>query len=318
MNRSFPFDIARIAIQRSVGSAGHRKVRQVLSDELKKAGLLPYCEQGYILPYSSSGAHDLANIAAIMPGEDASLPPILIGAHYDACGETPGADDNAAAILITFRAVEIIRESRPDRSVICVFFDAEEPPFYLTSRMGSTNFFQSQLVHELRCAFILDLVGHDVPFSGLEDILFVTGMESHRALEAAINSTTIPAELRIVPTLNSYVGDMSDHHIFRVNGVPYLFLSCGRWEHYHMKTDTVEKLNFEKMAAVGGYLAGLITECDRRNFQSRSAAFDTLETELRMMNSALSSVLPVLGLGTLRNRLDIDAVANSLLGRLGL
>ena len=34
--------------------------------------------------------------------------------------------------------------------------------------------------------------------------------------------------LKLVPTLNRYVGDMSDHGIFRENGVPYFFLSCGR------------------------------------------------------------------------------------------
>jgi hypothetical protein len=32
---------------------------------------------------------------------------------------------------------------------------------------------------------------------------------------------------------------MSDHGIFRENGVPYLFLSCGRWPHYHRDTDTL-------------------------------------------------------------------------------
>ena len=34
--------------------------------------------------------------------------------------------------------------------------------------------------------------------------------------------------LKLVPTLNRYVGDMSDHGIFRQHGVPYFFLSCGR------------------------------------------------------------------------------------------
>ena len=35
------------------------------------------------------------------------------------------------------------------------------------------------------------------------------------------------------PLLNRYVGDLSDHHVFRVNKRPYLFLTCARWEHYH-------------------------------------------------------------------------------------
>jgi len=34
--------------------------------------------------------------------------------------------------------------------------------------------------------------------------------------------------LKLVPTLNRHIGDMSDHGVFRENGVPYFFLSCGR------------------------------------------------------------------------------------------
>ena len=56
--------------------------------------------------------------------------------------------------------------------------------------------------------------------------------------------------LSLVPTLNRYVGDMSDHGVFRTNGVPYLFLSCGRWPHYHRDTDTPDRLNYEKMGRI--------------------------------------------------------------------
>ena len=51
-------------------------------------------------------------------------------------------------------------------------------------------------------------------------------------------------------TLNRNIGDMSDHHVFRQQGVPYVFLSCGRWEHYHAETDTPDRLNYAKMARI--------------------------------------------------------------------
>ena len=50
--------------------------------------------------------------------------------------------------------------------------------------------------------------------------------------------------MKLIATLNEYVGDVSDHGIFRRNGVPYLFLSCGHWEHYHQPTDTPDRLNY--------------------------------------------------------------------------
>ena len=43
---------------------------------------------------------------------------------------------------------------------------------------------------------------------------------------------------------------MGDHGVFRRNDVPYLFFSCGRWEHYHQPSDTPDRLNYEKMEHV--------------------------------------------------------------------
>ena len=50
-----------------------------------------------------------------------------------------------------------------DRDLIIAFFDAEEPPYFMTDAMGSIYFFSSQKTEEIACAIILDLMGHDVP-----------------------------------------------------------------------------------------------------------------------------------------------------------
>jgi hypothetical protein len=288
---SFSVDITRIAVPRPVGSAGHHEVKTYLAEELRKAGLEPYRAGSYILPYNAPGESGLANVVGILPGSDPSLQPLLIGAHYDTCGYTPGADDNAAAICIAFVAIEIVRKMGLKRSVILALFDAEESPF------------------------CLDLVGHDIPFRGLENLLIVTGMESNPALERALTDTRAPTAIRVLPARNSYAGDLSDHHIFRINHIPYLFFSCGRWEHYHMGTDTIEKLNFSKMHAIAVYLARLLTACDHLSFAGVDAAYDPTPTELRMMNAALEHALPAFGFGQLRSRLDIDAVAQMLMNR---
>ena len=69
LSHSFPVDIARLAIRRSVGWARNRKVKLILTEELEKAGLLPYSEQGFILPYSSPGA-PLKECAAIVDDDE--------------------------------------------------------------------------------------------------------------------------------------------------------------------------------------------------------------------------------------------------------
>jgi hypothetical protein len=303
--------------ERQVGSEGHRAAREYLEDRMTELGIRPYRDDSYELPYGGFGT-EFVNLIGRIQGSAIDRDPILLGAHYDTCGPIPGADDNASAMAIVLAVVEKLRSVSLDRDLIIAFFDAEEPPYFLTDAMGSKYFFSSQRTEELACAVILDLVGHDVPIPGFEDLLFITGMESHSALENVIKSTPENNRVRIVPTLNSYVGDMSDHHIFRVNDVPYLFLSCGRWEHYHMPTDTPEKLNYEKMGAIADYLVNLVVSCDGADFQDRLADYDSTPTELEYMNTVFAELFQKFGIVELQSREDIDRVVRMMTGTFGL
>ena len=165
---------------------------------------------------------------------------------------------------------------------------------------------------------ILDLMGHDIPIKGFEDLLFVTGMESHSQLESVIRETSSGNKIRVVPTLNRYVGDMSDHHIFRVNDIPYLFLSCGRWEHYHMPTDTPEKLNYEKMAAMADFLQKLIIKSSEVEFSEESPEYDSTATELLFLNTIFRELFRKYGIDELQSREDIDGAVRMLMGTFNL
>ena len=303
--------------ERQVGSEGHRAAREYLVDRMTELGIRPYRDDAYELPYGGSGT-EFVNLLGRIQGSTKDRDPILLGVHYDTCGPIPGADDNASAIAIVLAVVEKLRSVSLDRDLIISFFDAEEPPYFMTDAMGSIYFFSSQRTEEIACALILDLVGHDVPIPGFEDLLFITGMESHSQLENVIKSTGENSRIRIVPALNSYVGDMSDHHIFRVNDVPYLFLSCGRWEHYHMPTDTPEKLNYQKMGAISEYLASLIVRCDSTQFLESTPGYDPTPTELQYMNSVFSDLFLQFGIPGLKSREDIDRVVRMMIATYGV
>ena len=302
---------------RQAGSAGHRAARDYLIARMRGLGISPYQGSSFKLPYGSSG-REFVNLIGRIQGSTKERDPILLGAHYDTCGPYPGADDNASAMAIVLAVVDGLPSVSLDRDLIIVFFDAEEPPHFMTDAMGSTYFFSSQRTEEIACALILDLVGHDAPIPGLEDLLFITGMESHSALENVIKSTPENNRVRIVPTLNSYVGDMSDHHIFRVNDVPYLFLSCGRWKHYHMPTDTPEKLNYVKMGAIADYLVNLVVGCGGAEFSQGLTNYDSTPTELHYMNTVFADLLQKYGIGELQSREDIDRVVRMIKATFGL
>jgi hypothetical protein len=301
---------------REVGSAGHRQAREYLLGRLVELGLEPYDGEGFSLPYRVGGV-DFANLIAVVPGQDRTLTPLLLGAHYETAGPLPGADDNAAAVAIALAVAERLLAAPPQRDLVVALFDAEEPPYYLTEAMGSNRFYQHQRHSDLQAALILDLVGHDVPLPKLADLLFITGMESSPCLERAILGKTVPDGLRIVTALNRYVGDVSDHHAFRLGGTPYLFFSCGRWQHYHAPTDTPDKLNYRKMSAIVVLLEALLRNLADLGPCLPDPDYDTTPTDLMLMRASLGPIAKELGY-RLESRADIDEVAGMLGGLLGI
>lgn len=277
LSESLVADVAALATAkgRMVGTPGHKRARAYLVERLESLKLVPY-GTSFELPYSVDG-HRLCNVVAIAPGRQGRLPPIVLAAHYDTCGPLPGADDNAAAVAIALQVAEQLTRRPLQRDVVIGLFDGEEPPYSFTDAMGSVYWYRHQRQTPVHCAVVLDLVGHDVPIPGLEDLLFVTGMESDPDL--ALRDLSRP-NLRVQPILNSYVGDLSDHHIFRVHQRPFLFFSCARWEHYHARTDTPDKLNYRKMGRIAELLGSLLPRVDNMALAGPFDSGDTLPVEL--------------------------------------
>ncbi|MCF7825463.1 MAG: M28 family peptidase [Candidatus Marinimicrobia bacterium] len=289
---------------RKVGSTGHDQAVQYLKSRMDQVGLRPYNGTGYELPYEVESTQ-YVNLAGIWPGLDSSLKPILLIAHYDTCGDQPGADDNAAAIAIWLDVLAGIKELSLKRDVLLLFPDAEEPPRFLSEHMGSTNFYQTQLSQPIHAGLVLDLVGHDIPLQGMEELVFIFGGESHAGLAEALLETPLPQGLKNIATLNRYVGDLSDHHVLRDNGEPYLFFTCGRWEHYHQTSDIPDHLNYSKMAKMSQFLVSLIKQIDAKDLNEKGSEFDPVEMELHLLHRAVGSYLHQHGIA-MNNREDIQ------------
>ena len=185
--------------------------------------------------------------------------------------------------------------------------------------MGSIRFYEDQRTGPVHAAIILDLVGHDVPVEGLEDLLFITGTESDPGLETAVRHGEPESGVRTVPTLNSYVGDLSDHHIFRENERPYLLLTCGRWEHYHMPTDTPDKLSIGKIEAVANYVVTLTESLCKSSLDGPFLGNETLRTEIYFLDKNIQPTLRDLGIYLpLSTRSDVDRLVSLLMSQFDL
>lgn len=303
---------------RTVGSMGHARVRAYLEQRLSEIGLAPYRGEGFGLGYRNRrGRTESHNLVGVVPGADRRLPPVLIGAHYDSVIPAPCADDNAAAVAITLSAASALRAVPRERDVVIALFDAEEPPYFLGEDMGSVRFCADQAdTRGFHAALIMDLVGHDfaLPLPGLANLLVAVGIESSGALPPLIDRCPRPAALPLVVVPNDVVGDMSDHHAFRMRGVPFLFLSCGRWPHYHRESDTPDKLAWSKMDLIRDYvvsLAAALAEVDLA-----VPPVDTTAMEIRYLEAALGPALPAilraLRMTSLKSRPDLARLALGL------
>jgi len=224
-------DVAALAKSegRKVGTAGHAAAKKYLLERLGSLNLQPYQGESFELSYQA-GTKTFSNLVGVLRGSERHLTPILIGAHYDSVISSYCADDNAAAVAIALLAAEKLKASNPSRDIVIALFDAEEPPYFHSPEMGSTRFYQEQSRDEgFHVALIMDLAGHDVelPFPGLDatgsslaNLLFMTGAESHASLPKVVRACLPGPNLPLVASLNRNVGDMSDHHTFRLGGVP--------------------------------------------------------------------------------------------------
>jgi hypothetical protein len=268
---------------RAAGTPEGEQARQVVVEGFGAAGVTPVLQA---VP-GCRGANVIARL-----GDGPRV--ILVGAHFDHLGRTRtsaywGADDNAAAVAVL---VELARSLRPPPgfSYLLVGFDGEEPPYFLTPAMGSMEMTARPPVPlaSIELMIALDLVGHALGPSGtpaaVQEALFVLGAEKSAGtgslVEHALDGVegVCPAQVGadIIPPL-------SDYEAFRRERVPFLFLTCGRWRHYHEVTDTPDRLDYRKLAGVTEAVERIVGAASQR--PSRPAFDDKARDHLTTARS---------------------------------
>lgn len=330
---------------RMVGTLGHDRARAMLVREMADLGLQPYAGKRFELPYEHQD-ESFTNLAGVLPGRNPDLLPVVIVGHYDSILAGCCADDNATAVAIGLETIRQLKDQPLDRPVVLLLPDAEEPPYYHTEAMGSVRFYEDHMAGRgAHAAIVMDLVGHDIQVPGellpktwlarfpglkskelklprLRRLLAMTGAESHPHLAALVEQTAVSKELLLLMTPNKNVGDMSDHGIFRQHGVPYLFLSCGQWLHYHTVTDTPDRLNYDKMDAITRYVIGLVRSLAGAVLSASPVPeSDTVRQEIACLRRIFGATLPlflrVMGVEKVETRQDLDTLARRLVN-LGL
>jgi len=209
-------------------------------------------------------------------------PVIVIGAHYDVCGDQPGADDNATGVAGLLEVARLLKTEKPDLNyrIEMVGYTLEEPPFFRSPLMGSH--IHARSLHDSGSKVIamigLEMIGffsdrpksQDYPLSLMKlfypatgDFIALVGRLADSSLiqhlKGNMEKTSVKVRTLQAPSFVSGV-DFSDHlnyWEFGYTAVMVTDTAFYRNPHYHEATDTLEKLDFDRMSELvkGIYLS---------------------------------------------------------------
>jgi hypothetical protein len=203
---------------------------------------------------------DVPNVVGWYPGTDASVSHeyICVGAHLDHLGFQrgelfPGADDNgsgSAAILQVAKAIHT-NPVKPRRSVLLMAFCAEE-----RGLLGSKHFVANPLkpLGDMVCMLNIDMIGRNEesgsePASENENTIHLVGSRDHSSqLHDLVQSANESVGFVFEYDEEDRVDGRSDHASFSGKGIPVTFLFGGFNPYYHKTTDTMDGINFSKIA----------------------------------------------------------------------
>lgn len=208
-------------------------------------------------------------------------PRLVIGAHYDVCiteypgGFKPGADDNASSVAAMLELSRLLKEKAPQLKyrVDLVAYANEEPPFFRTRYMGSNIHAQAlkDAKVDVKGMLALDCIGYytdkknsqqlpplmNLMYPTVGNFIGVVGEFNslnlvRKAKQGFKVHSSIPVQGMSAPSFVPGV-DFSDHQNYTKHGWPAVMITdtaMNRNPNYHHNSDTIETLNFEKMADV--------------------------------------------------------------------
>ncbi|MGH9769658.1 MAG: M28 family peptidase, partial [Blastocatellia bacterium] len=235
------------------------------------------------------------NVGGVVEGTDPELKDtyVTFGAHYDhqgyAEGEIvqgarqgavgrvkPGAlddriwngadDDGSGTATLLGIAKAFAAGPKPKRSLMFLWFAGEERGLW-GSRFHAD--YPTAPIDKIVTNLNMDMVGRNRDDKAEEaNSVYLVGSdristELHNLTVEANASLSKPLKLDFEmndPTDLEQVYYRSDHYSYAAKGIPIVFFTTGLHPDYHVNTDSVEKINFEKMARIGQ----LVYETGRR------------------------------------------------------
>ncbi len=219
--------------------------------------------------------NDYFNVICSFGPEDA--PRLIIGAHYDVCGDQQGADDNASGVSSILELARMLSEveSVLKYRIDLVAYTLEEPPFFRDFMMGSAVHarYLKSINAQVLGMISVEMIGFYSDEKGSQGYpinlmkLFYPSKANYISVVTKFGNGKLMRKVKHglksqkkkvgVKSVKAPVGipgiDYSDHLNYWQEGYDALMItdtSFYRNKNYHEPTDLPETLNFEKMASV--------------------------------------------------------------------
>jgi hypothetical protein len=269
---------------RETGKPGQKMAAEYIANHFKKIGIPPYKRKTYYQKFKvKSERHickcddcDLAffkrifksnqtirgeNVLGYIQGSDLKDELLIITAHYDHLGKHDslifnGADDDASGVSAALEIAEAFMLAKkegngPRRSILIMPVSGEEKGL-LGSRYYTDNpiYPLENTVANLN----IDMIGRLDDWHDNGNYVYLIGSDrlsyDLHNLNEKINDDHIGIDLdyrfndKDDPNRYYY---RSDHYNFAKNNIPVIFYFNGVHEDYHKPSDTIEKLDFDKI-----------------------------------------------------------------------
>jgi hypothetical protein len=272
---------------RETGKKGQKMAADYIMNHFKNIGIPPYKKKSYYQKFKVKNGRHMCkcddcdtdflkkmlgknkyikgeNVLGFIEGTDLKEELIIITAHYDHLGKHEekvynGADDDGSGTVATLEIAEAFmlakkEGSGPRRSVLIMPVSGEEKGL-----LGS-KYYTDHPIYPLENTVAnlnIDMIGRVDDWHENGDYVYLIGadmlsQELHDISEQT-NDQYIGLELDYTfnaeddPNRYYY---RSDHYNFAKNNIPVIFYFNGVHEDYHKVTDTLEKIDFNKIQTI--------------------------------------------------------------------
>ncbi len=199
---------------------------------------------------------------------------IIVGAHYDVCGNQEGADDNASGVVGLLELARMLQGQKLNQRIDLVAYTLEEPPFFRTEYMGSYIHAKSLAENNVEVAgmIALEMIGYfknekktqSYPLGFLSLFYgnkgnYITlvkktgaGKFTRKFCKSFKSTKTIKTKKFTGPPSLPGI-DFSDHMNYWNFGFKALMITDTafyRNQNYHQTSDKMETLDLQRMAKV--------------------------------------------------------------------